>query len=370
MSAPGRPAIGGAARQVEMLGAKRPNSAQRDGGVPFVSVIIPARNAEQHIGRCLDSVLGQDYPPERMEILVLDGMSTDATPEVVRRYAGEDTRVKLLENPERIVPTALNRGIEASQGEVILRLDAHAWMAPNYISKCVEWLQRTGADNVGGAMRAVGTGPLGRAIALAHQVWFGLGGAAFHNEWASGFVDTVYLGAWPRDVFERVGLFDERLVRNQDIEFNARIRRAGGRVYLAHDIVVHYACRERLRDLWRQNFANGYWNIFTASRAPGTLSLRHFAPLIAIVGFSLSCLGATLWLPAIWLALGMMVAYAAMAALATVNVLLQHPSASALLLPVVLVSLHAAYGVGSVTGGFAWLLKRGAFCAEQEQARA
>lgn len=108
MSAPSGPAIGGAARHVEMLGAKRRSSAQRAGGVPFVSVIIAARNAEQHIGRCLDSVLGQDYPPERMEILVLDGMSTDGTPEIVRRYAGEDTRVKLLENPQRIVPTALD----------------------------------------------------------------------------------------------------------------------------------------------------------------------------------------------------------------------------------------------------------------------
>ncbi len=338
--------------------------------MPLVSVIIPARNAEEHIARCLNSVLGQDYPPQRMEILVVDGMSSDATPEIVRRYAAEDNRVKLLENPERIVPTALNRGIRASRGKVIVRLDAHAWMAPDYVSQCVEWLRRTGADAVGGAMRAVGRGLVGRAIALAHHIWFGLGGGALHNERASGSVDTLYLGAWPRDVLERVGLFDERLVRNQDIELHARIRRAGGRVYLASDIVVHYSCRDRLQHLWRQNFANGYWNIFTAWHAPGSLSLRHFAPLIATVGFGILCLGAMLWLPAIWLVLGMMGAYAAMVAIATVSVLLRQRSASVLLLPAVFVTLHMAYGVGSLAGLFAWLLKRGPFRAEQDGRRA
>ena len=213
-------------------------------GSPRVSVILPVRNEADHLGVCLDAILAQDCPAEELEVLVVDGASEDGTREVVRHYARNDPRVRLASNPQQIVPTAMNAGIRAARGEIIVRVDGHTTIAADYVRLGVEALHRTGAMNVGGPMTAVGGGWFGDAVAAATSSRFGVG-SYFHFGTSEREVDTVYLGMWRRSVFEQVGLFDEELVRNQDDELNYRIRKAGGSVVLIP--AMRSASRSRAR---------------------------------------------------------------------------------------------------------------------------
>ncbi|MCF6156683.1 MAG: glycosyltransferase [Candidatus Brocadia sp.] len=185
-----------------------------------VSVIIPIFNEKRYIRQLLNSLLQQDYPKDRLEILLIDGRSEDGTREEINDVIASSPefshlRITVLDNPKRIVPCALNIGIKESKGDFVIRMDAHSAYAPDYVSKCIEWLEKTGAANVGGPMVANGKGFVGKAIESAHHCRFGLGGGRFHDEQWAGYADTVYLGAWPRKTFKNVGLFDERLIRNQ-----------------------------------------------------------------------------------------------------------------------------------------------------------
>ena len=261
----------------------------------FVSIILPARNEAENIIPCLQSIAAQDYPKDCMELLIVDGQSTDDTLAKIQNTKAE-IKITILENPNRTAPYAMNLGIKAARGGIILRFDGHAIMEPDYVSNCVKFLEQTKADNVGGPMLAVGTGITGRAIALAHQSPFGLGGGAFHSTF-EGFSDTVYLGCFPKETFAKYGLYDTRLTRNQDIELNARIRKGRylnsefriqnsefgpGRIYLTPKIKSQYHCRSTLAGLWSQNFKNGQWVVYTKHIAPYALSLRHFIPLIFV----------------------------------------------------------------------------------------
>lgn len=252
-----------------------------------VSIIIPIFNERKYIHQLLNSLLNQDYPKDRFEILLIDGRSEDGTKEKIKEIMASSPEfshlhITVLDNPKRIVPCALNIGIKESKGGFIIRLDAHSEYAPDYVTKCVAWLEKTNAANVGGPMRAIGKGYIGKSIEFAHYSRFSLGGGKFHDEQWSGYVDTVYLGSWPKSIFDEVGLFDERLIRNQDIEFNARIRKGGGRIYLTPEIRSYYHCRDSLRGLWRQNFENGKWVVYTKVIAPYTLSWRHFIPFVFV----------------------------------------------------------------------------------------
>jgi GT2 family glycosyltransferase len=259
---------------------------------PFVSVVIPMRNEATTIGALLDGVLAQDYPPARFEVLVVDGDSSDDSAGVVVAYAGRDPRVRLLHNPRRIVPTALNIAIHAARGDVICRIDGHTQVAPDYVRMGVEVLQRTGADNVGGPMHAVGGGWFGDAVAQATSSRFGIG-SYFHYGTEEREVDTVYLGMWPRGVFERVGLFDEELVRNQDDEFNYRLRKAGGRVVLTPAMRSSYQNRQSLTGLLRQYYQYGQWKVRVLQKHPRQMSWRHFVPPAFVAGLAgLTLLGA------------------------------------------------------------------------------
>lgn len=241
---------------------------------PLVSVIMPLRNEADMIRRSLGAVLAQDYPGEQLEVLVVDGMSDDDTRAIVGEMAAADGRVRLLDNPARIVPTAMNIGIAAARGEVIVRVDGHTLIAPDYVARCVHHLRETGADNVGGAMQPAGLTPVGRAIAAATRSPFGIP-TRFHHSARPGFVDTVYMGAWPRATLVRVGGFDESLVRNQDYELNYRIRRSGGRIYFAPDIRSTYYGRQTLTALARQYFQYGAWKARVIAQHPLSTRPRH-----------------------------------------------------------------------------------------------
>lgn len=273
-----------------------PDSGGQEGGLPFVTAIMPVRNEADWLERSLGAVLGQDYPMDRFELLVADGDSDDGSRKMLDEYARKDPRVKIIANPERIVATGLNRAIRAARGSVIARVDAHTVLANDYIRCGVDALERTGADNVGGPMVTSGGGPIGEAVSRAMGSRLGIG-ASFHfadNEHES---DTTYMGMWPRAVFERVGLFDEELVRNQDDELNYRIRAAGGRVIVSPLLRSRYQNRQSWSALLRQFFDYGVWKVRVLQKHPRQMSLRHFIPpgfdlfLVAAIAASPFCPG-------------------------------------------------------------------------------
>lgn len=251
---------------------------------PTVSVVMPLYNEERHIESCLDSLLEQSYPQDKMEWILVDGGSEDRTLELLEHYRKKYPQlIKILNNPERIVPYAMNYGIEAATGDILIRLDAHASYAPDYIETCVEVLKETGADNVGGVMETKAKSPMGQRIADVLSSPFGVGNSKFRTSGEDGYVDTVPFGAYPRTLFAEIGGYDTRLVRNQDNELNYRIRANGGKIFLSNQIKLAYYCRDTLTGLTKQARLNGKWTILTSKFVPGSMGLRHFVPLLFLL---------------------------------------------------------------------------------------
>jgi len=333
-----------------------------DAVTPLVSVIIPCRNEAHSIGRCLDSVLASQW--ERLEVIVSDGMSTDSTREQVERYAARDPRVRRIDNPGGTTPQALNRAIRAARGELILRLDAHAGIAPDYIARAAWNLEASGADCVGGAMRTVagGTGAFAEPIRIGLSQPFGVGNAHFRTAAeAPRFVDTVFGACWRREVFERIGWFDERLQRSQDIEFSGRLRRAGGKILLSPEMRIDYYARATLGGFWRQNWANGVWATLPfACGLPLVIRWRHLAPLALVAGLVASAAVGG-WMRMAWLGWGVAAPYLAANLAASIRVAWRERSAAlAFRMVLVFASLHLAYGAGSWWGCARLAAKRGA----------
>lgn len=329
---------------------------------PFVSIIIPIRNEEEFIARCLQSVMDQDYPWDRMEVLVIDGRSEDRSREIVAEFSSRHPMIKLLDNPRLTASAGMNLGIKEARGDIIVRADGHCTLESDYVRQCVECLRRTGADNVGGLMKAVGQGYVGRVIALAINSFFGSGGSKFHYASEEQVVDTVYLGAFPRPVFDRVGLFNERLVRNQDYELNYRIRAAGGEIFLSPAIKSSYYGRSSLLDLWLQYFQYGFWKVEMIQVHPRSVQPRHLvAPLFVFTLFVSSLLG-FLHRGFLLLFLLIMVSYVGASFLFSLLIARHKGWRYFPLLPVVFAIMHLAWG-----SGFLWGLVR--FCVRQVSLR-
>jgi cellulose synthase/poly-beta-1,6-N-acetylglucosamine synthase-like glycosyltransferase len=226
-------------------------------GLPLVTIVIPCRDEEPYIEGCVRSALAQDWPHDRLEILVADGMSMDATREILLRLAAEDPRIHLLDNTARIPAGGLNEGIRRARGAFIVRMDVHAEYPPDFVRKCVGVLDRTGADNVGGPAKAKARTFFQRCVAAALASPLGVGGSRYPAGDAEGWVESVWPGAFRRDVFERVGLFDPNALSSEDIELDRRIADAGGRAYSSPEIGLHYYPRESMRALARQYFRYG-----------------------------------------------------------------------------------------------------------------
>jgi glycosyltransferase involved in cell wall biosynthesis len=276
----------------------------------FVTVIMPVYNEERYIRASLGAVLAQDYPPDRMEVLVVDGRSADRTREIVAEIGQGDARVRLLDNPDRDQASALNTGIRSARGQVIVRVDGHGRIPPHYVAACVRVLAETDAWNAGGQMRAMGATLLTRAVAAATSSPFATGGSRFHYSRRPGDADTVYLGAFRREVFDRVGLFDPAAVPNEDYEMNYRIRAAGGRVYYSPDIWAEYHVRPSLRALARQYFRYGWRKASIIRRHPGSARLRHLVPPLALAAALAVAAAAVIARPARWALAALVGAYA------------------------------------------------------------
>jgi succinoglycan biosynthesis protein ExoA len=323
-----------------------------------VSVVVPCRNERDQIETALQSILAQQPPPGGFEVIVADGVSDDGTRNIVSKLAKANPRLRIVDNPGRIVSTGLNAAIREARGSVIMRMDAHTQYASDYIQNCLEVLQTTGADNVGGAWVAQGMGIIGRAIAAAFRSPFSFGGTRGHNPDYEGAVETVYLGCWPRHVFDRVGLFDEELVRNQDDEFNLRLTRMGGKIWQSPLIRSWYIPRGSLRALFRQYMQYGYWKVRVIQKHRLPASVRH----LVAGGFVLSLivlLAASLRWPLAAQVLAILVsAYLACNITASFLTAARHDWKLLPILPVVFACYHFAYGFGFLRGVWDFVILR------------
>lgn len=319
--------------------------------MPLVSVIIPTRQERDTIEKCLDSILANSYPLDKVEIIVVDGMSSDGTREVVEGYMTQYPMVKLLDNPRLITPVALNIGIKAAQGRVIVILGAHSFVDKDFLAQSIKALsEHPEADCVGGVVYSIGRGLVGEAIATALSSPFGVGNAQYRIGEHEGFVDTVAYGAYRKDVFKKYGLFDERLARNQDIEFNSRLRKHGGRIYLTPAIKAYYCSPSSFFAFCRKNFSNGLWNIYTTKVARGSLSLRHFVPFAFVLSL-LASGGLALFTEIGKVLLGIVGgSYLLGASLASISIGIRKGLRFISILPLVFFTLHFSYGLGSLWG--------------------
>lgn len=263
--------------------------------IKLVSVIIPCRNEEKFIAKCLDSIIAQDYSKDKLEVLVIDGMSEDGTREIVKKYMDNCPFIKLLNNPKKITPCALNIGIKNAKGEIIIRMDAHAKYAKNYVSKCVKYLYEYNADNVGGVWKIVPRNNtiVGKSIALASSNFFGGGNAHYRvgNFKEPKWVDTVFGGCYKKEIFDKIGYFNENLVRSQDMEFNLRLKKAGYKTLLVPDILVYYYTRSTLREVFNHRFKDGIWAVVPFKYSEIVpVSLRSLIPLLFVLSLVITVL--------------------------------------------------------------------------------
>ncbi len=318
---------------------------------PLVSIVLPILNEAEFIERCLRSLLDNDYPPDRMELLVVDGMSSDGTREIVARMAASDPRIRLLDNPARIQCCAMNIGIRAARGDIITRVDGHAEVAADFIRNSVRVLEEhPECWCVGGPIETVSDSFVGRTIAAAMSTPVGVGNAMFRLAGYEGYVDTIAFGSHWRWVFDRAGLFDEEMVRNEDDEFSARMIRAGGRIYMSQSIRSRYFPRSSLRKLWRQYFQYGFWRIRTIQKAGRPATFRQVVPLLFVSGLIALLVGAAIWSPLRWVLAAYVGLYAAGLLAGSVQVARRAGWKSFFLAPAVFAILHFAYGLGSLKG--------------------
>jgi glycosyltransferase involved in cell wall biosynthesis len=302
-----------------------------------------------------------DYPADSVEVLVVDGMSDDGTREVLRGYAQRWPSVRWLDNPTRETPAALNIGIRNARGDIVMRMDAHCHYPRDYISALVRWLDKSGADNVGGVCRTLpGSGSAtASAIAIALSHPFGVGNSRFRiGTTTPRWVDTVPFGCYRRNVFERIGLFDEELVRNQDDELNQRLLKSGGRILLVPDVAVDYYARDSISKVARMYYQYGYFKPLVAKKLGRIGTLRQVVPAAFVLSLLVSFVLAIWFRPARLAFVGILGAYLLMLFLAGVASTVKSGWRNSALLLVVFPVLHFSYGWGSVCGMARFFFRR------------
>ncbi|MGH8866461.1 MAG: glycosyltransferase family 2 protein [Actinomycetes bacterium] len=319
---------------------------------PPVTVVMPVLNEARHLRRSVGHALGQDYPGA-IEVVLAVGPSTDGTHELVARLKGEDPRVRSVRNPSGATPNALNAAVRAARHEIVVRVDGHAMIPPDYVRTAVELLCRTGADNVGGIMAAEGETPFERAVACAMTSPLGVGGSRFHTGGEEGPSDTVYLGVFRRSTLERLGGYDEAFARAQDWELNYRIRRAGGLVYFSPALRVSYRPRSSVRSLARQYRDYGRWRRVVMRQHHGSATLRYLTPPVALVGvvagLAVGLVGLVAGSALLTAALVVPGGYAAAVSLGGLVTGWGLPVGSLVRLPLVYAVMHLAWGWGFLT---------------------
>ena len=345
--------------------------------LPFVTVLVPCRNEADFIERCLTSILSNGYPADRLGVLVVDGRSEDGTRSVLGAYAQRHACVRVIDNPGRTTPKALNLGVREAQEDVVLRVDAHARLERGYIRRCVEALYEHHADVACGLMRTVPAvdSPVGQAIAAALSHPFGVGNSYFRIHVSDAtWVDTVFCGCYRREVFARVpapegsrasgvmplapasidrqGPFNVDLIRGQDMDFSLRLRKTGGRMLLVPDVASEYYARSTISAFWRQNWNNGLWAMLPFAYTDGVpVSLRHLIPLFFVTALLATAAVGVVSRPWCWVSGVIPAVYGMVNVAASVHVAWTSKSFSRLILmPFVFAALHLGYGLGSLWG--------------------
>ena len=317
----------------------------------MLSVICPIYNEEKYIAKCIDSILAQDYPKDDLEVIFVDGMSSDRTREIVAEYSAKYPFIRLIDNPDRIVPPAMNIGIKASVGDIIVRLDAHAVFPQNYFSELVKNLHELDADNVGGVCRTlpINDTPVCRSIAYVLSSSFGMGNSHFRIGADSiKEVDTVPFGCFKRELFDRVGYFDEELTRNQDDEFNGRIIKNGGKIFLLPDLVIDYFARDTVAKVYKMFYQYGLFKPLVNKKLGQPATIRQFFPLLFVLGLILGPLTFLISSAFIWLYLGVLLVYLTLAAVFSSR---ESRSLKEVLIKIwVYFVVHFAYGWGYING--------------------
>lgn len=328
----------------------------------MLSVIVPIYNEEKYISKCIDSILEQDYPKNDLEVILVDGMSTDKTREIVAEYTAKYPFIRLIDNPKKIVPYAMNSGIKASKGDIIIRLDGHVEYPNNYFSALVKNLKALDADNVGALCETLPCGPSAKELAIAEALSssFGMGNSYFRigcNEVRQ--VDTVPFGCFKREVFDKVGLYDNELIRNQDDELNGRIIKSGGKIYLIPSIVTKYFARDKIGKVKKMFYQYGLYKPLVNKKLGAPATIRQFFPLVFVLGLifgaMLSCIS---WIIAV-MYLSVMVLYLLLACYFTFKSVKKTGKISLFLYqPLTYLTVHVSYGWGYLVGIYKILMHK------------
>lgn len=320
---------------------------------PLITVILPIRNEARYIKRTLLAVFKQEYPPEKMQILIADGMSTDGTREIIDKLISKYPQysVKLIDNIKRIAPTGLNIALPLARGEIIVRVDGHCEIAPDYLKKSVQYLQNYDIEGVGGSIETIGETFTAKAVAIAMSSNFGVGASDYRTlKQGETYPDSIVFPAYKRETIINTGLFDEELIRNQDDEYNYRIRSLGGKLLLTSEINSRYYNRTSLSALWRQYFQYGFWKVRVLQKHPAQMRPRQFAPPVFVAALILTSLS-TLLTPWGYHAFGLVFgAYAIANSIFSIQAAKRTEWKYLPMLPVVYSILHISYGTGFIVG--------------------
>ncbi len=319
--------------------------------MPIVSIIIPCYNEQDTIGELLAAIDGQTYPHDNLEVIIADGISTDQTRQRVAdfqaRHPGLD--IRLVDNPQKIIPAGLNRAIQASRGQIIIRLDAHSKPYPDYVARCVEALDSNLGENVGGVweIRPRHTGWIPEAIAVAAAHPLGVGDARYRLASKSAYVDTVPFGAFKRELLALIGFFDETLLTNEDYEFNARIRKSGGKIWLDPSIRSIYYAQPTLSGLAHQYCRYGFWKWRMLRRYPDTLRWRQALPPLFVLTLLIGMM-AGFALPVIWgfLAIEVLLYAAVLLIISFLTSICKRKPFLTIGLPLAIATMHISWGAG------------------------
>ena len=320
---------------------------------PIVTVVIPCLNEKHHVDRCVQDVMAQDYPPHLLEVIIADGGSTDGTRERLDSLSGDNPRMRWIDNPGKLQSAGLNAAIRVARGDIIIRLDAHCECARDYVRQSVMVLRETGAWNAGGSQRGKPQNPFQHAFCAALRSRLAMGGAAYRHPGAEGFVDTVFCGAFRREVFELAGAFDPAAITNEDAELNQRILECGGHIYLSPRIITHYYPRRDILEVARQYFRYGQ------RRARTLLKRGRFPRITPAIPFLATCVGALLvatkpFAPVTWLVFGI---YAVICLVEAVRVALPIGLRAIPMVWAVFPTIHVSHGIGFAAGLIRYLLR-------------
>lgn len=322
--------------------------------LPFVSVLLVTRNEKDCIKKSLMSLINQTYPKDKYEILIIDGCSTDGSLDIIKElqnaYNKGGFTLRVVHNPKKILATGWNIGIRSSKGEYVVRLDAHATADPDFIEKSVMTMQRVAAICVGGKLSSKSLNGEDNVISYVLSSPFGVGNSSFRVSKEEGYADTAVYGLYKKEIFEKVGYFDEKMVRNQDIEMHSRIKKEGGKFYFNPAIKSTYYTRNTVKKMLKQAFGNGQWNMVLLRRRCGALSFRHLVPF----AFVLSLIGAIILgflYPIFWIAAAIVILIHLVLGIyfASEKTKKVHQIFA---MPFLFISLHIAYGAGYIRGLF------------------